>query len=203
VLDISKMYYTTSGSLLNIDGSTMPVLVFKVVRSDKIRENRKPSDTPKSSNTIVEWLALELFLDESDSISTSSDSEDESEEEKVTKDMTLISISDDPFDSKNDDGQRSNNTSLSQLCFLEYLVRLCIMESRQGISHTNIPDFYFQDYFENEIVGVEKSGKMETKKGQSVETQEKVVMDSPSSRKLIGKHTGSLLDRFLGSGTGG
>lgn len=100
VLDISKTFYTCSGKLLNIEDSSLPVLILKVQQSCM---NRRKSDAGSTPNTFknnilkTEWLAFELMRpskvneseedenDQEDSISINS------EIEQVTENLKKLS----------------------------------------------------------------------------------------------------------------
>eukprot|EP00842_Homolaphlyctis_polyrhiza_P004919 jgi/Hompol1/5428/HPOL_004505-RA len=91
VRDISRLFYTNSGRLLNIEDARMPVLVLRV--DERERDDSDPSvnaadpanpfsDAPKTpvnrsadpSKRVVRWIALELY---DDSRSDSDDDDDD------------------------------------------------------------------------------------------------------------------------------
>ena len=216
IVDIShlaKMFYTSAGALLSIEESRMPVLVLKTLSDNEQTGNAKPgsSSTPSTPQvgSKVEWLALELFLqqddtDEKDSSSSSSSVDDEddgndNDGERVEKEIKNLSIADNLVsNSSQHDGKESlvEKSSLSQLCFLEYLIRLCALECQAGMSHTKVSDSLFREFFEkgNGRGVLEPAEILAKKKNRVVQGGS---MESPvSTRKAGGK---GLLDRFLGN----
>lgn len=208
VVDIShlaKMFYTSAGALLSIEESRMPVLVLKILSDNEQTGSAKPgsSNTPSTPQvgSKVEWLALELFLqqDDADEIDSSSSDDDNDDGERVEKEIKNLSIADNLVSnsSQHDDKESLvDKSSLSQLCFLEYLIRLCALECQAKMSHTKVSDSLFRDFFEKgNGRGVLAPAEILAKKKNRV--VQGGSMESPvSTRKAGGK---GLLDRLLGN----
>jgi hypothetical protein len=137
ITDVAQMFYTSSGQLLNLEESCLPVLVFKVIT--KAESNEELQETPKTSLK-TEWIALELYKE------LAQDFDSEGEEEPDLKKLQLNNEED-------SDETESITPFLSQLCLLEYLIRLCSLEEREGQSHTRVTDFTFNQYFYNTASG--------------------------------------------------
>jgi RanGTP-binding protein len=135
ITDIVKMYYTISGKLLNIADATLPVLVLKL--SSPEMEKKNTSATPRSAAK-TEWIALELYRDDKD------DNEEEDEGAKnLTRNLESLEI-----DSGGPAIEADTHTPLDSLCLLEYLIRLCSLESNEVVSHTKVDDRIFNLYFQ-------------------------------------------------------
>ncbi|KAI8905535.1 RanGTP-binding protein-domain-containing protein [Gorgonomyces haynaldii] len=147
---ISKMYYTWSGKLLNIEDAAYPILIIKV-KSEQV----KTDGTPKQTAT-TEWIALEVYMDQI----VDSDSEDD-----LAQELEKLHID------KTDD-------SLSQLSLLEYIIRLCALESREQVSHLECTDQIICQYFT-----------------QSSDPERVPVMSAGASP--LPKQKTKLMDRFL------
>ena len=187
---IEKMFYTCSGTLLNIKEATLPVLVLKVVQSS------------------VEWLALELYHDKDNFSDESSDedydelgilpletdipehecdnspnyqtvgdvrnSEDQSDsidlnlelnkgKLELANGITNIGLNNEDGDARRESVDsipglnirkiKLNNEkmNLGQLCYLEYMLRLAIIENRLEKSHLSISDDTLLQYFTNTV----------------------------------------------------
>lgn len=126
VRDVSQMYYTTAGSLLNIHESSYPVLSLKV--ANRV-EASSPSSTPQKSRK-PNWLAFELYNAEEGS---------------------------------------SNMLDLGRLCLLEDLIRLCSLEQREGMDHSQASDQLLGQYFLNasssKVVKSRDSSPVELRRG--------------------------------------
>ena len=128
ILCIQRLFYASSGTLLNITDSTHPVLVLKVVQYDESDGSSTPVKSP------VDWLALELYQEEPDS-----ESEDESELGQLTRDLNQLK-----FDAP-------KNNSLGQLCLIEYMIRLCSLEMHRQQPHNQCNDQILCHYLLNDI----------------------------------------------------
>jgi hypothetical protein len=106
VEEVERLYYSSSGRLLEIEGARHPVLVLKVVKgAGKMRsiEVNRPSTPPTTTTTQqgstiepanVDWYAIELYQ-EGDMVGDATDEEEEEEEE---------------FDEENEEATRNTNS---------------------------------------------------------------------------------------------
>jgi hypothetical protein len=171
VHDISKMFYTCSGKLLNIQESLLPVLVLKVVEKEE-----STTETPAKARP--EWLALELYK------STPEDDYETESEPEVGQELEQLQLHEVPSTpSKVSVEVTSTDTegySLSHLCLLEYMLRLCALEVRELKSHTQVSDELLVHSLAN------------TKRVQyEVSQQNRKAIQSPAARAP------RLMDRFL------
>jgi hypothetical protein len=159
---------------LNIQESLMPVLVLKVVE-----KGTSQSDTP--ANKRPEWIALELYKGTADDSDT--DSEAEITEELDHLHLESSSLPPTPIKPKRKEQQllkEQEDYSLGHLCLLEYMLRLCALETRELKSHTQASDELLLHYLAN------------TKRVQSFTAQPRNI-ESPG---MVVKG-GRLMDRFL------
>ena len=196
ILDISRMYYTLSGSLLNIEESRLPVLVLKLVFAD---EKTPPNQTPKSSGLKTEWIALELLMDME--FNDISDTESQDSSTNTTHEaLKNLSIKDTENEESTNTKDPAPETTLDQLCLLEYLIRLACLEETEQISHTNVSDSLFYGYFENEIESnphhLQQTDKPSTLIPGSSSKQ------TASASPLSARKPRGLLGRFLESSSG-
>jgi hypothetical protein len=196
ILDILKLFYSCSGTLLNIQESLMPVLVLKVATE----EYSNVGQTPKSRKP--EWLALELYKvsgegDDQDSFDADSESEgseadleDYSKElDESTLKLKTLDISSKTPQKKSVNSPAKDNVSLSDLCLLEYLLRLCSLEMGRNISHTSISDDVLSQYFVNHSSSEEY-----------IDPVRRVSKDTKSSvpaSPLAGRSAPRLMEKFL------
>jgi hypothetical protein len=171
VADISKMFYTCSGKLLNIHESLLPVLVLKVVEKDESK-----TETPAKGRP--EWLALELYKSMPED-----DYETESEPE-VSQELEQLQLKEEPSTPLRLTSELATTDteeySLSHLCLLEYMLRLCALEIRELKSHTEVSDDLLVHSLAN------------TKRVQyEVSHQSRKAIQSPAARAP------RLMDRFL------
>jgi hypothetical protein len=131
--DIIQIYYTTSGNLLNIQESVLPVLVLKT-RSSQTQANSTPG--PKK----IQWIALELNrdgnIDTGSNYSDSDSSSSETEQENSSIIAGLKSLSIKPKKVL----ETPKIVPLGQLCLLEYTLKLCNLEIFEGKSHLDISE---------------------------------------------------------------
>ncbi|KAI8818781.1 RanGTP-binding protein-domain-containing protein [Fimicolochytrium jonesii] len=159
VTDLKKLYYSRSGLLLNIDAKS-PVLVVKL-DSDAVPVVGA-GDASGGSNTPVrakeragaEYLALELFHDDShhkpDSDSDLSDSDEDAEEHTDTGSPTK------PSNPKSANDATTTTTTTPppervHLSVLEYILRLATLEVSEQRSHLEVSDEKLNLYLANEV----------------------------------------------------
>jgi hypothetical protein len=176
ITDILKMFYTISGKLLNIEESTLPVLVLKLTFSEASADHKSKTATPKPASK-TEWIALELYRD-------SPDTDDEADEDakKILKNMKSLEIDSESISSK------VTATPLDFLCSLEYLIRLCSLEMREFMSHTKVDDRIFNLYFAS------SENDFQTKQPVNAALNSNALGRSPAPTPT---KRGSLLNRFL------
>ncbi|KAI8895992.1 RanGTP-binding protein-domain-containing protein [Globomyces pollinis-pini] len=123
--NIIKLYYTTSGDLLNISDYQLPVLVAKL--------NNGNDD---------EWIALELYTTETD--------EDDGDADLVELDddrTDLVQHQVHPDLPTPSESQTSHSTQLTNLNVLEYMLKLCILETMEQQSHLDVNNQILLKYF--------------------------------------------------------
>lgn len=156
VSDIQRMYYSSSGKLLNIGDGRSPVLVLKIVRGSGRKREPGPSGPPSTPDRreSSEWLAFEIHQDDDESNGGDDDDDDDngdedeskSDDNKEEKISTKEGEDDDDGDDKSDQLipktslSRFSSVNLSTLSLLEYILRLGALEVCEQTSHLNIAD---------------------------------------------------------------
>ncbi|KAJ3189454.1 hypothetical protein HDU85_003085 [Gaertneriomyces sp. JEL0708] len=143
VSDLRRLYYSHSGKLLNIDG-TSPVLVVKVAPEVIFTGDGTPKRAP--DGPIEEWIAFELSQEEEEENNDTDDSErDGSEDEDdETYDATK------PVSRAGARSLSSSRNSLGRLSILEYILKLSALEMSEQKSHLDICDEKVNLYLMNE-----------------------------------------------------
>ncbi|KAI9593409.1 RanGTP-binding protein-domain-containing protein, partial [Syncephalis fuscata] len=139
VEEVERLYYSSSGRLLNIEGAKHPVLVFKVVRGagrlrsiEPVRPSTPPPRGSSADNADVDWFAIELYQ-EGDMVGDVSDEEDEEEEDAIEDEGSeTISLT--------DKSQPTAAAMIGTLSLLEFVVRLSALEVCLQRSHLEAPD---------------------------------------------------------------
>ncbi|KAI9593403.1 RanGTP-binding protein-domain-containing protein [Syncephalis fuscata] len=115
VEEVERLYYSSSGRLLNIEGAKHPVLVFKVVRGagrlrsiEPVRPSTPPPRGSSADNADVDWFAIELYQ-EGDMVGDVSDEEDEEEEDAIEDEGSETISLTDKSQSNNTDTASTNN----------------------------------------------------------------------------------------------
>ncbi|KAI8869103.1 Ran-binding-domain-containing protein, partial [Ramicandelaber brevisporus] len=123
VTNIQRLCYTSSGNLLNIEESRSPVLVLKVV------------DDNKKNSTVPDWIALELFTEDSDTDDddTESETDDDEDEEEESESATAD-------DTETGQDTEDGSECEAELGLLEYMLRLSALETCEQRPHQLIPD---------------------------------------------------------------
>lgn len=177
VTDIVKMYYTISGKLLNIEDSSLPVLVFKIAKKEGTSGFK--TDTPRATMK-TEWIALELYRTDLES-----DDDDGDDEKGITKHLESLEIN-----SEKQSGGPNNRAPIDSLCLLEYLIRLCSLEMREFMPHSKVDDRIFSLYF----ISADKETVSDTSNAQFGTSNSNMIGKSPAPTPT---KRGSLLTRFL------
>lgn len=127
VSDLQRMYYTSSGKLLNIEGITSPVLVLKINASDASAYyalGLKPSaQSEDSDHEELEEKVAALTVVEAKPVT-----------EEGAQELSVDEIL--PFPPSRKSGQ----PQISTLSLFEYLLRLAAVEVSQQKSHLLVPD---------------------------------------------------------------
>lgn len=142
---ISKVFFSISGKLLKIDGRSSPVLVLKMNKLSKEELN-----DPKAYNALdgtkdenFSWCAIGDFepLPDSDSDSDSDSSEEYKDgDETVEKELEMQNQREPDFPS----------VKKSPLAILEYLIRLCALQSQDQTPITKASDDRLMSYLADE-----------------------------------------------------
>ncbi|KAJ2867208.1 Ran-specific GTPase-activating protein 30 [Coemansia aciculifera] len=163
---VASLYYTSAGSLLNIEDSTSPVLVLSV-RPDPPAEDplQNMAEFGKLDSS-VRWYALEVAATDNDEDSgTDSDSSEadsnadlSEEDEKLAQTFDqLCSVTYESSSGETSDSPKTPPTTLGDellrpldflvhewnmctLSLLEYMIRLASVEMTEQISHLEVPD---------------------------------------------------------------
>jgi hypothetical protein len=147
VSSIKRMFYTCSGKLLGLTESILPVIVLKLIL--------KPETNVKNDATSgVEWIALELYRDtviiDNQSVSSSDSDDEDVNIEKGVEESPLLEIENLKLtENMPTEASDHEDISLSHLCLLEYMLRLCHLEIREGVAHSAVSDQTLALYFEN------------------------------------------------------
>jgi len=128
---ITRLFFSASGKLLKLEDRSTPVLVLKINKSFQNFENESSEDEEKSIDqdiaNPIEWLSLGEYEQLYNSTeSDSSDSEDEEPQEPQ---------------------QPQQNNSLS---LLEYILRLCVLQSNDQSSILEVNDERLALYLNDE-----------------------------------------------------
>ncbi|KAJ3372560.1 Ca(2+)-dependent cysteine protease [Kappamyces sp. JEL0680] len=182
LLHISKMYYTSSGSLLNIEESLLPVLVLKI----SSRVDTPTTDATPGTSQKTEWIALELFRTD-----LFVDSDSEEDEQPLPDFKKKLQVSQEP-EAAHEAGFGDGVPQLGQLCLLEYLIRLCCLEMSEGGSHTAVSDALFSHYFANTIQGADDSIAVIPTTAPS-----RPVATAVAASPLSTRRKGGLMERFV------
>lgn len=122
---ITRLFFSASGKLLKLEDRSTPVLVLKINKNFKDFENEQDSEEEHETNP-VEWLSLgeyeQLYSDSSD------ESDSDSEEEAPQP-------------------QPQPHSSLS---LLEYILRLCVLQSNDQLSILEVNDERLALYLNDE-----------------------------------------------------
>lgn len=133
---ITRLFFSASGKLLKLEDRSTPVLVLKINKSFKAAESNEQEEVQQEDVNPVEWLSFgeyEQLYDESD----------ENEED---------------FDQEPNSAQREHQLQPSEprnsLSLLEYILRLCVLQSNDQLSILDVNDerlaLYLNDENNNE-----------------------------------------------------
>ncbi|RKP05736.1 RanGTP-binding protein-domain-containing protein, partial [Thamnocephalis sphaerospora] len=121
VEEVERLYYSSSGRLLDIEEVKHPVLVLKVIRSTP----------PGADPANVDWYALELYQDGDMAGSMDDESDDDADEsEDASADSTRAGS----------EAEAGDPAMIGTLSLLEFLVRLSALEVCLQRSHLEAPD---------------------------------------------------------------
>ncbi|ORY99087.1 RanGTP-binding protein-domain-containing protein [Syncephalastrum racemosum] len=139
---VQKMYYTKSGTLLDIDDAKSPVLVFKVLKqapatpSDEglqVKEARP--EIERSELQEADWYAVALWSEDED------EEEEEEEEEDSDGEREEGSKGDKTTDTKDTAKKvKAQATQNVNLLLLESVVRLGLLETSEQMDHLSASD---------------------------------------------------------------
>lgn len=138
VKSVQKMYYTKSGTLLDIDDAKSPVLVFKVLKqapatpSDEgVQVKEAQPEIERSELQEANWYAVALWPEDEDEDEDEDDSDDEegskNKKEKGKKDTAKTNA-------------QAQGTQDINLLLLESVVRLGLLETSEQMDHLSASD---------------------------------------------------------------
>ncbi|OLL26758.1 Ran-specific GTPase-activating protein 30 [Neolecta irregularis DAH-3] len=146
--EISRLFFTASGTLLNIEDAHTPVLVLKLVHSSDESELDTEVQEPTEGDEDheldhIEWVAFELWQD--DQVASDGFEEDDLDEDdsSLSSAMALAAITDCP--QLNPDRpirlrETYDMVSSGSLSLLEYTLRLSALQENQQTSVLHLPD---------------------------------------------------------------
>ncbi|KAI8144414.1 RanGTP-binding protein-domain-containing protein [Fennellomyces sp. T-0311] len=115
IANVNKMYYTQSGALLNIEDAKTPVLVLKVMKTDKtgsVQVKETEPEIEESELKQADWYAVGLWTSDGD--------EDEEDEDEERAKKALV---DQP-----------------SLLLLEAVIKLALLEISEQMDHLDASD---------------------------------------------------------------
>jgi len=127
ISDIHRLYYSSSGRLLNIQDAASSVLVLK------IQKTIHATSSVPLENVVVEWIAIEAVI-------SAEDSDDSSSDEEETPQTPH----------KYSQPQVSQQIQQHPLSLLEYIIRLCALEERLQMAHYKTDDDLLSMYLAND-----------------------------------------------------
>uniref|UniRef100_A0A060T2Q8 ARAD1C34694p n=1 Tax=Blastobotrys adeninivorans TaxID=409370 RepID=A0A060T2Q8_BLAAD len=174
VTAVTRLFFSASGRLLEIDGSNTPVLVLKLNSLFQVVPDQQATAEQYGQ---VEWLAFELYEDGEDE---DDEEDEEDEEESDAEDEEYGGKREEGTEQKNDDEKRRHeddddleaelakkmmNLSLNgppidgpSLSLLEYLIRLSALQANDQESMYQIDDERISLYLQDEAAHTRPAG---------------------------------------------
>ncbi|KAI9318045.1 RanGTP-binding protein-domain-containing protein [Dichotomocladium elegans] len=137
---LKRMYYTRSGTLLNLDDSKESVLVIKVLKKKERQQSKADSPSSPAAGQIkakevdpeierdelseADWYALEIWKDNTE--------DDSDEEEKEEGQQVTVEAKESKLQTSGTDGK--------SLLLLEAVIRLSLLETSEKMNHLNASD---------------------------------------------------------------
>ncbi|KAI7887174.1 Ran-binding-domain-containing protein [Lichtheimia hyalospora FSU 10163] len=156
--NLKRMYYTRSGTLLNLEDSREAVLVLKILKKTPSSEDKDASHSPSSSPQIkakeknpkierdelqeADWYALEIWKN----------GESNGEEEEDDEDQEEKKEGNEKNENENNNNTKTKNTTNGMegksLLLLESVIKLSLLESVERMNHLKASDDLIRLYME-------------------------------------------------------